>query len=476
MKTLNVLSTTSLALALGLSLSFGISPEATAKNKSKNHAHKMHARVVKVNHQDSEAIAVEAYRLYDKGLELSGLEKLFTINDPSQISPKTATLWRAIAPKNSPVWRQVHVKFTPAWGKIFSPETASVIQAWQVNSMKSESDFSKATELNARLSDSSNEKAWLAWQSALNRALQNQSAKAIPELQKLLDSDQKLVSQDEILMTTARVLYQDNKFEGAIRFYERVSNASDFWLDSLEEQAWAYVRLNDYEKALGKYNTLMTPAFAPQVGPEAYLIGSFSNLKVCDYNGVFDALKNFRSKYKTLIPELESLAKSGNSQAVDRALSKLSKGPTSWASLGADVEKLPQFLNRDVQLLKALDKKNYYLIEATRAQSLGKTKIAANSFQRSESAQSDITARIKVLAQRDLNILSKIVQKLHIVEVEAIQRMEIPQKSAVKLTSDTKKSLRDEVKFPKESEVWLDEVSHYQVKAKGCKLPGGTRL
>ena len=35
---------------------------------------------------------------------------------------------------------------------------------------------------------------------------------------------------------------------------------------------------------------------------------------------------------------------------------------------------------------------------------------------------------------------------------------------------------RDAIDFPKEDEIWLDEVEHYQVQAKGCQQRQGVKL
>lgn len=256
----------------------------------------------------------------------------------------------------------------------------------------------------------------------------------------LLAASSLAASPDEVLMNRARISFEAGKFDDALKQYSQVSKDSDFWLQSLEEKAWTYLRQGKFEKAISQYLTLTTPAFEPQVGPETYLIGSFSALKICDYKTVFDVIKDFKNKYKDISGELERLSQTGTSSAVDRAVSKLNEdSELNWADLGKDVEKLPQFLNRDRALLKAIE----------------------------NNQKSQITARVKQLAARDVKELSKIVQKLHIIEVEAIQRMNLSQK-AVAFNKEQHPRDSDTIEFPKENEIWLDEIEHYQVNAKGC--------
>jgi tetratricopeptide (TPR) repeat protein len=452
---------------LGIIVCASLALVNTAEAKSHTKASKHHKA------EKSDAIAREALGLFDKELTLLGLEKLFSLKNPSQISPEVASAWRERVPADLVQLREVQVSLNPGWESVFSKESFANIQAWQIHDLKSENDFKQADILVRKLKTSSNEWAWVVWQMAIGHALQNKTEIAIDELQTLLDSDQKLVSDDEVLMTAGRLKFQDQKFDEALKYYKGVSKSSDFWLESLEEQAWSRLRQNDYEKALGSFHTLMAPVFAPQVGPEAYLIGSFSDLKICDYNATFDALKGFKNKYKDKTTELEELAKTGNSPAVESALKKLSQGPTSWASLGSDVKKLPMFFNRDVPTLRALDKFNSYTIEAAKARAAKELAVATSADAKAASTRGQISKRIMTLAQNDLNGLSKIVQKLHIVEVEAIQRMGVTQKTAAKTSRDSDESINDQVRFPKENEVWLDEVSHYQVQAKGCQAAHG---
>lgn len=273
------------------------------------------------------------------------------------------------------------------------------------------------------------------WKSALALAQKNKNREAYAAFEKILKANDDDVLRDEILMNMARIKYQDGKLEDSIKLYSQVSKDSDFWLESIEEKAWAFLRQEKFEKALASYHTLTTPAFAAQVGPEAYLIGAYAALKVCDYKSIFDIFKEFKTKYKSFGTELEQLANTGTSPAVVRALAKIkSDSETSWADLGPDALKLPRYFNRDYK------------------------------------------QGVKHLAKRDADALSKIVQKLHIIEVEAIQRMNLSQTKVGRIVRESKADVADAIEFPKEEEVWLDEVEHYHVSAKGCEVRKGAKL
>ncbi len=284
------------------------------------------------------------------------------------------------------------------------------------------------------------------WKKALSLGLQDKNIQASDVLRGLLMSSQKEIGQDEILMALARVKYQGGNLSDAIELYGQISSKSDFWLQSLEEKAWAYLKQNKFEKALSLYHTLSAPAFSAQVGPEAYLIGAYSSLRICDYKSVFEIFTSYKAKYKDLAPELQKLSKNPSSPAVERALQVIALSSKkdkklNWADLGSDVTRLPQFINRDKEISEDMKAGNKY-------QALN---------------------RVMTLVSNDLKDISQITRKLHIVEIEAIQRMSLKDHKEAVTTHVSEQQTNNDISFPKEEETWLDEVTHYQVRAEGCK-------
>lgn len=432
-------------------------------------------------------VAKQALTLFTSGAKLLALENLFAIENPTSIASEVKAEWRSKLSATDPILRQAQVKWTNAWTQVFTPAVANAYAAWQTKSLKKENDFKNAQSLASKLDPESDERAWVDWQIALGRGINNQTQSAIEHLQALLDSKQELISEDEILMAVARMMFQDGKFKGALHFYDSVSKGSDLWLEAIEEKAWAFMRQNDYEKALSQFHTLMTPVFAPQVGPEPYFMGSLADLKICDYNSIFKILKDFKNKYNPALPELEKLAKTGESPYLTKAIAKLEKGSVSWAALGSDVNKIPRLFNRDVTLLKSIDRRKEYEKELAvvkagadpGANSAVNTnvsfdqRVVALAEKHIAEAKNEIVGRTKQLAANDLKDLTKILQKLRIIEVEAMQRIGTDQKTAKKTEVDPAEKRGEVLSFPKEDEVWLDEVTHYEVTAKGCPTKGG---
>src|SRR5690606_6659067 len=123
----------------------------------------------------------------------------------------------------------------------------------------------------------------------------------------LLGSNVAVASQKDVNISTmnkARELFAKGKLIESIEEYNKVSRSSDFWIDSLEEKAWAYVRLNDFGKALAELKSIVNPMFISFVSPEAVMLSAFIDLKTCNYKGVFEKINIYK---KEMLPRVEAL-------------------------------------------------------------------------------------------------------------------------------------------------------------------------
>lgn len=245
-------------------------------------------------------------------------------------------------------------------------------------------------------------------------------------------------SDDLRILNQARKLYEKNQLDKAIETYKKIPKSSDYWVESIEETAWAYARKKDYEKAIATLKSIFNPVFAPYIGPETYVLSAFVELKLCDYKGVHDRIQAFKSEMLPRVEALENIVAGKNSEFVNNWVQKIAAGEITNASqLGQDITKLPRFIQKD-----------------TRNMTL---------------------ARVKELAKKDLEEISKNLKKMKILEIEATQRAYVYEKSekTEKLKFNKRKS-SDILVFPDEQdgEVWLDEIGKYEVKAAKCPTAG----
>ena len=288
-------------------------------------------------------------------------------------------------------------------------------------------------------------RATAIWKEAVQEGLRNNTKKSVTLLQKLLDSSQKEIGEDLLFITAARLLYQNEAFEKAISYYKKIPRTSDYWLESLEERAWAYAKRGQYDEAKSDLQTLMAPLFAPHLGPEPYLLNSFVELKTCNYKGVFEGLKTFKDRYQKRSEALKALTQNPKTPETLKFLERLKSEPLTQTKLGADAQKLPRLAHRDQSLKEAI----------------------------SSGSPSAAYEKIKLLAQADLDEVSKVLKKMHVIEVEAIQRMHTAQPVEGGDLKDHEAG-SNQIKFPYSGEVWLDELDHYKVSSDNCPKAKGS--
>lgn len=94
-------------------------------------------------------------------------------------------------------------------------------------------------------------------------------------------------------MNIGRLLYQAGSPEGAIEFYSKIPKGSPEYLVAREELTWCWLRLGDSERLRGNLETLTSKVLDENFQPEAYLVRSISNLKMCYYREVEKDFKRF---------------------------------------------------------------------------------------------------------------------------------------------------------------------------------------
>lgn len=296
------------------------------------------------------------------------------------------------------------------------------------------------------------------WQKALtiSQSQKDQSAKLI--LDKLIKTQHSPIDLDRLYLTRARWYYQNNKFKEAVDDYSKVTKGTDYWIQALEERAWAHLRLNDTNQALAQLKTLLNDLLAPQVGPEAYLLSSLIKLKICDYPGVLKEIKYFKERYKDRSTEIQSLARGQATKHANKVMEMIEQGSLDWTQLKRDVQYLPLLFHRDKEL--------------TQLANVAKSKGAISK----QNIKSKVQSRLKTLAERDLKEINRVLNKLHLVEVEAIQRIFVAEDAPEGNAQFSKKPDGETLNFPYNGEVWLDELDNYQVATKSCQGFGGKAL
>ncbi len=436
-------------------------------------------------------VALNAYLLFANGIHISGLEKLLAIQNPTAVSPEIMSLWKVAAPDSNPVWNNVIVaNWNPKWTDAFGIGAEIRVRGRQVYGAE---QMTEIKELIKKTQVGTTERAWLEWELVLGLAAGSDSGVAAQALAHLMKAPNNPVSEDLLTLTAARLLYQNGYLDAAIKYDQKVSKASDYWLDSQEEQGWAYIRKGEPQNTLAITKTLSTPVFASQEGPEPLFLQALANLKVCDYPQVNSTLKLFQTRFRPRAKAMLALSENPQSPAVESLLNRMMEKPIRLVDLGEDAKVLPRFVTRDESLTKTVAQEKALRLEAKTAGELYARSLTGGSGQvgfqarledlrreaneRVQASRALAYGRVKNLANEEVTEITAILQKLHIVEAEVLQQLSMVDRvTAATSGQSTLKSgttgsqSRDRITFPAESEIWFDEVANYRVDVeKGCQ-------
>ena len=103
----------------------------------------------------------------------------------------------------------------------------------------------------------------------------------------------------------ARVLYQDGKWDEAIRHYRDVPKDTQVWHESLLEMSWALLRTSKFRSALGLLHSLHSSFYENFYAPEALLLRAIVYLYICKYEELEKTLNLHHRIYSSLQKDID---------------------------------------------------------------------------------------------------------------------------------------------------------------------------
>ncbi|MDP3276505.1 MAG: tetratricopeptide repeat protein [Deltaproteobacteria bacterium] len=151
----------------------------------------------------------------------------------------------------------------------------------------------------------------------------------------------------------ARLYYSTRHYDSAIEAWNRVDVDSEYWLDSLFEESWAYYLQQDYARALGNIHTLNSPYFANAFYPESLVLKSVIFFSNCHYDEAESVIAQFNQRYGDVRPELQRyLQQYGDNNSFFRFLKEVRSGS---ASLPARLRPIVETALGDRTLLRNIE-------------------------------------------------------------------------------------------------------------------------
>lgn len=99
------------------------------------------------------------------------------------------------------------------------------------------------------------------------------------------------------------------KLSAAVKYWNKVDQGSEYWLDALFEESWAYFMAGDYARALGNVHTIQSPYFPNAYYPEAEILKAVIYFSNCQYDDTETIIAKFQTKYQPMYDDLSGVLK-----------------------------------------------------------------------------------------------------------------------------------------------------------------------
>ena len=105
-------------------------------------------------------------------------------------------------------------------------------------------------------------------------------------------------------LSLARTFYSTGQFDLAVKYFDRVSQESYDWANSLFEASWANFMLKQkgYSKALGNIHTLQAPFFENYIKPESVAEALTVKATIYFYNCLYDRAEEAINEFNAVYP------------------------------------------------------------------------------------------------------------------------------------------------------------------------------
>ena len=92
----------------------------------------------------------------------------------------------------------------------------------------------------------------------------------------------------------------------AVEAWNRVDQSSEYWLDALFEESWAFFLADEYSRAMGNIHTLFSPYFDDAYYPEALVLKAVVFFTACQLDNAEAMIAQFHDRYDPVATELNT--------------------------------------------------------------------------------------------------------------------------------------------------------------------------
>ncbi|MGE5784959.1 MAG: hypothetical protein ACM3ZE_10225 [Myxococcales bacterium] len=146
------------------------------------------------------------------------------------------------------------------------------------------------------------------------------------------------------------------KLSAAVKYWNKIDVTSEYWLDALFEESWAYFMAGDYPRALGNIHTIQSPYFPNSFYPEADILKAVIYFANCNYDAATIVVARFNKHYVPIRDELKKLLKKYKEGNQEEAFFKFLKQLRDHStSLNPQLEPIVANALSDRQLLRNIE-------------------------------------------------------------------------------------------------------------------------
>jgi hypothetical protein len=279
----------------------------------------------------------------------------------------------------------------------------------------------------------------------------------------------------------------EKKLSAAVKHWNQIDESSEYWLDALFEESWAYFMAGQYPKALGNIHTIQSPYFPGSFYPEAEILKSVIYFSNCNYEAATTVVARFNKRYVPIQEELQKvLARFKGEQQTEPFFKFLLSVRDDTADLPPSIAGIVKSSMSDRQLLRGIEYVRVLDEEMARFQQTPakfKGSGLGNQVQEVLKIARDLAVEdagnlARSRYQRNLEELDEHLRNGEkiLIDITAAQRNELDQAIAANQVSQQESKIFGIVKpdeehmlWPFDGEYWRDELGFYrQVVESAC--------
>jgi hypothetical protein len=271
----------------------------------------------------------------------------------------------------------------------------------------------------------------------------------------------------------------EQKISAAAKYWNKVDVGSEYWLDALFEEAWAYFMAGDYPRALGNVHTIEAPYFPNSYYPEAQILRAVIYFFNCQYDDARTIVATFQQKYQPIYDELNKVLSRFKGENQEEAFFKfLKQVQDGKADLKPNIQPIVKNALGDRQLLRNLEYVKVLDDEAarfkTKSQSFQNSALGADVKDSLQLARDLAVRNAGQLArdryQRNLDELNEHLRNAAkiIIDITSAERNQLDvaiaggQVTQAEGKANIVRPDEEHVIWPFDGEYWRDELGFYR--------------